>query len=239
MFNVEDSWIHLIVLWRHSNPHAAVTLYLHICVKNGFIHYIIYWNDTFFQAKGAEILQKSRSHLKLVHTRRVTQSKFNTEDSQILGITIHNLWAGQQSQYSDWLQAGRSGNQIPVGAGFSAPVQTGPGAHPASCTMGTGSFPGVKSGQGMTLTPHPLLVLWSRKGKAIPLLPLWAIWPVQSLSACTSVHFFILSYTIQSSWQPGARVLRTSTQCNSELLYQILDVASYCVDKFFLRCCNL
>jgi hypothetical protein len=25
----------------------------------------------------------------------------------------------------------------------SAPVQTGPGAHPASCTMGTGSFPGV------------------------------------------------------------------------------------------------
>ena len=29
-------------------------------------------------------------------------------------------------------------------ARFSAPVQTGPGAHPASCTMGTGSFPGVK-----------------------------------------------------------------------------------------------
>jgi len=24
--------------------------------------------------------------------------------------------------------------------------------------MGTGSFPGVKSGQGVTLTPHPLLV---------------------------------------------------------------------------------
>jgi len=45
------------------------------------------------------------------------------------------------------------------GARFSAPVQTGPGAHPASCTMGTGSFPGVKSGgQGVTLTPHPLLV---------------------------------------------------------------------------------
>ena len=47
------------------------------------------------------------------------------------------------------------------GRDFSAPVQTGPGAHPASCTMGTGSFPGVKSGQGVTLTPHPLLVPWS------------------------------------------------------------------------------
>ena len=47
------------------------------------------------------------------------------------------------------------------GARFSAPVQTGPGVHPASCTMGTGSFPEVKSGQGVTLTPHPLLVPWS------------------------------------------------------------------------------
>jgi hypothetical protein len=27
---------------------------------------------------------------------------------------------------------------------FFAHVQSGPGAHPASCTMGTGSFPGVK-----------------------------------------------------------------------------------------------
>jgi hypothetical protein len=47
------------------------------------------------------------------------------------------------------------------GARFSAPVQTGPGAHPASCTMGTGSLPGVKSGRVVTLTPHPLLVPWS------------------------------------------------------------------------------
>jgi hypothetical protein len=30
------------------------------------------------------------------------------------------------------------------GARFSAPIQNGPGAYPASCTMGTGSFPGVK-----------------------------------------------------------------------------------------------
>ena len=65
------------------------------------------------------------------------------------------------SLYSDWLLAGWSGDRIPVGARFSAPVQTGPGAHPASCTMGTGSFPGVKSGRGVTLIPHPLLVPWS------------------------------------------------------------------------------
>ena len=39
------------------------------------------------------------------------------------------------------------------GARFSAPIQTGPGARPASCTMGTGSFPGVKQpGRG---ADHP------------------------------------------------------------------------------------
>ena len=31
-----------------------------------------------------------------------------------------------------------------MGARFSASVQTGLGANPASCTVGTGSFPGVK-----------------------------------------------------------------------------------------------
>jgi len=50
------------------------------------------------------------------------------------------------------------GKESRWGARFSAPVQTGPGAHPTSCTMGTVYFPGVKSGRGVTLTPHPLLV---------------------------------------------------------------------------------
>jgi len=37
---------------------------------------------------------------------------------------------------------------------ISTPVQTGPAAHPASCTMGTGSFPGVKlQGHGVDHPP--------------------------------------------------------------------------------------
>jgi len=77
------------------------------------------------------------------------------------GFHVNKYGLHINAKYSDWLLAGRSGDRIPMGARFSAPVQTDPGAHPASCTMGTGSFPGVKSGRGVTLTPHPLLSPWS------------------------------------------------------------------------------
>ena len=47
-------------------------------------------------------------------------------------------------------------------------VQTGHGAHPASCTMGTGSFSGVKRlGRDVD---HPSYVVLKLKSKAIPLL---------------------------------------------------------------------
>ena len=64
-------------------------------------------------------------------------------------------------------------------ARFSAPVQNGPGVHLTSCTMGTGSSPRVKGGRGVWLTPQNLLVPWSWKSRAIPLLSLWPVRPVQ------------------------------------------------------------
>ena len=42
------------------------------------------------------------------------------------------------------------------GARFSAPVKTGPVAHPAFCTMGTGSFPGGKEWPGRDADSSPL-----------------------------------------------------------------------------------
>ena len=53
----------------------------------------------------------------------------------------------------------------------------------------------------MTLTHHPLLVPWSRKGRAIHLLPLWAVRPVQSLSACTRVTFTLLFFYFVRKFQ--------------------------------------
>jgi len=49
------------------------------------------------------------------------------------------------------------------------------------------------------LNPHSLLVLWSWKSRAIALLPLWAVRPAQSLSACTRVHF-TLPFTKRLRW---------------------------------------
>jgi hypothetical protein len=60
--------------------------------------------------------------------------------------------------------------------------------------MGTGFFTGVNSGRGVKLTSYPLLESWSWKGRAIPLLPPWAVRSVQSLSACTRVTFTLTSF---------------------------------------------
>ena len=125
-----------------------------------------------------------------------------------------------------------------MGSRFSTPVQTGPGVHPASCTMGTGSFPGVKSIRGVILTPHPLLVLWSRKGRAIPLPPLWAIQPVQSLSACTRVHFtftFIISAPCTNTYKK--KIFWCLFKFCSRKFATVLKVLLVCFLYVFCFCC--
>ena len=91
-------------------------------------------------------------------------------------IYMHHLYipCGQGSSVAIATDYGLDGpgskKKIPVGTRFSA-LQTGPGAHPASCN---GSFPEVKCGRGVLLTTHPLLVPRSWKSSAIPLPTLWA-----------------------------------------------------------------
>jgi hypothetical protein len=77
-----------------------------------------------------------------------------------------------------------------VGVRFFAHVQTGPGAHPASCTMGTGSFPGVKRPERVADHP-PLLASRSQKGRAIPL-----IHPLGKFRPVTGVFYLYLGKVI-------------------------------------------
>jgi fatty acid desaturase len=112
----------------------------------------------------------------------------------IIYIFTYTWWTGLFRRYSDWLRAGRSGDQIPVGARFFAHVQTGPGAHPASCTMGTGSFPGVKRpGRG---ADHPfLLAPRSRMSRTIPLLPFWALRGLYGVTFTFYIHVCCRSFS--------------------------------------------
>ena len=83
------------------------------------------------------------------------------------------------------------------GARFSIPAQTGPGAHPASCTMGTRSFPGVKCGWSMLLTTHPLLAPRSWKSRDIPLPTLWA-----TTGPVTGLLYFTLHFLPEFAMKP-------------------------------------
>jgi len=70
------------------------------------------------------------------------------------GSTRFKCGPGYLSRYRDLLRAGRSGDRFLVVARFSAPVQTGPRAHPAPYTMNIGSFPLVKwPGRGVDHPP--------------------------------------------------------------------------------------
>jgi len=82
------------------------------------------------------------------------------------------------SNDSGSLRAGRSGDRIPMEERLFAPVQTGPGAHPAFYTMGTGSSPGVKRpGRGVEYPPLSSTEVKERVGLYF-YSPSGSSWPV-------------------------------------------------------------
>jgi len=96
--------------------------------------------------------------------------------TQAVGFSCNFIFEcepGSSVDIANELWAGRSGIESRWGRDFP-PLQTGPGAHPATCKMGTVYFPGVKCGRGVLLTTHPLLVPRSWKSRAILLPTLWA-----------------------------------------------------------------
>jgi len=90
----------------------------------------------------------SKRHEKVISLRNMGKITFQH-------YRVSTGWPRLLSRYTDSLRAGRSGERNSVGLRFSTPVQTGPGAHPASYTKGTGSFSGVKRPQRGADHPPP------------------------------------------------------------------------------------
>ena len=71
-------------------------------------------------------------------------------------------------------------------------VQTGPGAHPASCTM---CLPEVKYGRGVSLTTHSLLAPRSWNSRGIPLPTLWAT--TRPVTGLLYLYLYLYLYPIE------------------------------------------
>jgi hypothetical protein len=96
------------------------------------------------------------------------------------GTLIWASWGSSVSTVSDYGLDDRG--SIPEAEDFSSSlcVQTGSGAHTASCTMGTGgSLPGGKARPGRDADHSPLLVSRLRKHRSYtschPNAPLWSV----------------------------------------------------------------
>jgi len=70
-----------------------------------------------------------------------------------------------------------------------------PWGPPSLLHSGYWVFPGGKEWPGCDVDPSPPSSATVMKGPSYTSTPPWAIWPVQSLSACTRVHFVKCTYT--------------------------------------------
>jgi len=93
------------------------------------------------------------------------------------------MWAGSSVGIATEVRAGRSGERIPVGTRFSARVDR-PWGPPSLLYNGYRVSPGGKERSGCDADPSPL------SSAAV-----WAVRPVQSLSACARVHliFYLMA----------------------------------------------
>ena len=79
------------------------------------------------------------------------------------------------------------GDRTPVTASFSAPVQTGHGVHPASCTMGTRPFQGVKRPERGLNLPHPSSAKVKERVQLYLYYPSGPSWPVIGWTTSLSI----------------------------------------------------
>ena len=128
------------------------------------------------------------------------------------------------SLYSELLRTRRNRDRIPVAGRFSAPIQTGPGSHPDSKTMGTGSYPGVKRpGRGVD---HPSRSSAEVKER-LKLYIYFFFWAFLDSSNVNFTFNLYLSYSLHKAdslhvgaleWRPpvvqGTTTMKSTAFCN-------------------------
>jgi hypothetical protein len=107
---------------------------------------------TFFPSKATRFDRGRSSTCALYRIWKIKVKCFYLTD--FLVIYVINCGPRKLSRYSDWLRAGSSEIESRWGRDFP-PVQNGPGAHPSSCKMGTGSFPRGKVRPGRAADHSP------------------------------------------------------------------------------------
>ena len=108
------------------------------------------------------------------------------------------------------------GIQYQWGARFSAPVQNGPAIQAASCTAGTGYFPGVKrSGHG---ADHPLSSAEVKERVQLYLYsPLGPSWPVLAGSFTSALLNEVPSSICDQDWLGSPNNLTIPRLCGSSV----------------------
>ena len=108
--------------------------------------------------------------------------------------------------------AARCSNPGVEGRDFPHPSRPAPGAHPASCTMGTGSFPGVKRPGRDEHPPQSSaevkvrveLYICSLSGNSWPVIGLKYIWSAGERGTVVK-HIALLEVTLVSPVRPSER----------------------------------
>jgi hypothetical protein len=139
--------------WYHSTVHTFTSIRL-IRVFDTFFTWNtrhktttrVWWIRILLHYKTKHIITIS------IYTEWTTRSSYSFFIILLRVSVCRDSVVGIATRY----ELGGPGIESQWGARFSAPAQTGPGAYPAFCTMGTGSFPGVKRPErGVDHPPHP------------------------------------------------------------------------------------
>jgi hypothetical protein len=88
------------------------------------------------------------------------------------------------------------------GERFSAPVQTGPGAHPASCTMGTGSLSRGKGAEAWRWSPTPSSAEVKERVELYLYSPSGSSWQVIGWTLPLVLCHMSLLFSAAGDWTP-------------------------------------